>query len=80
MNAEPTNVREENLSKLREFQNAAATVTVNRDDNPDSIEIGTPGKGGAVKIYGDFNDKAAFEAKIKNAAEIRKYAQVTLEL
>jgi len=38
----------------------------------DSIEIGTPGKGGAIKIYGDFADPAGFEARIHEAVRLRK--------
>ena len=37
----------------------------------DSIEIGTPGKGGAIKIYGDFADPAGFEARIHEAIRLR---------
>ena len=40
----------------------------------DSREIGTPGKGGAVKIYGDFADPAGFEARILEAVRLRKMA------
>ncbi|OPX66980.1 MAG: hypothetical protein A4E36_01805 [Methanoregulaceae archaeon PtaB.Bin009] len=38
----------------------------------DSIEIGTPGKGGAIKIYGDFADPAGFEDRIREAVRLRK--------
>lgn len=41
------------------------------NENPDSIEVGTPGKVGCIKIYGDFNNIEAFEKKIKNAKELR---------
>ena len=40
----------------------------------DSIEVGTPGKGGAIKIYGDFADPAGFEARIREAVRLRKIA------
>jgi len=50
------------------------------NENSDSLEIGTPGKGGAVKIYGDLTNLEAFKAKIDAAAELKKYAQVKLEL
>ncbi len=40
----------------------------------DSVEIGTPGKGGAIKIYGDFADPAGFEARIREAVRLRKMA------
>ena len=43
----------------------------------DSIEIGTPGKGGAIKIYGDFADPAGFEERIREAVQLRK---MTVEL
>lgn len=42
--------------------------------DPDSLEIGTPGKGGALKIYGDFRNPDGFRAKIKAAYELRRYA------
>ena len=48
------------------------------NDNPDSIEIGTPAKGGAVKIYGNFSDESAFKAKIDNAKKVREYAQANI--
>jgi len=43
-------------------------------ENPDSIEFGTPGKGGAIKIYHNANDTAGFMTKIKNMLEVRKFA------
>lgn len=45
----------------------------------DSIEIGTPGKGGAIKIYGDFVDPAGFEARIREAVRLRKMASDLIE-
>ena len=47
-------------------------------ENPDSIEIGTPSKGGAVKIYGDFSDLEAFKKKIGVAKEVRDYANAQI--
>jgi len=46
------------------------------EDSPfqDSIEIGTPSKGGAIKIYGDFADPPGFEARICEAVRLRKLA------
>lgn len=43
-------------------------------ENPDSFEIGTPGKGGAIKVYGDFSDLEAFKKKVDNARAARDYA------
>jgi len=49
------------------------------DDCKDSIEIGTPGKGGAVKIYGDFSDPEKFLQKIRNSMELRQQAKQLLK-
>ena len=38
----------------------------------DSIEIGTPGKGGAIKIYGDFRQPDEFEKRIRDAVRLRR--------
>ncbi len=45
----------------------------------DSIEIGTPGKGGAIKICGDFSDPAGFETRIYEAVRLRKVTGDLLE-
>lgn len=50
------------------------------NENPDSLDIGTPSKGGNIKIYGDFNNMDAFQKKIENAIEVRKFAQAKLEI
>ena len=47
--------------------------------NPDSLEIGTPAKGGAIKVYGNFNDPEAFKTKIHNAAVVRDFAQACID-
>ena len=41
----------------------------------DSIEIGTPAKGGAIKAYGDFLNSEEFKKRIDAAVELRAYAQ-----
>jgi hypothetical protein len=38
----------------------------------DSIEIGTPGKGGAIKVYGDFSQPDEFEKRMWDAVRLRK--------
>lgn len=45
----------------------------------DSIEIGTPGKGGAIKVFGDFSDPAGFETRIREAVRLRKMAGDLME-
>ena len=50
------------------------TVIKNVAVRPDSIEIGTPGKGGVVKVYVDFADVADTEQRIRDAMEMRELA------
>ena len=49
-------------------------------ENPDSIEIGTPSKGGAIKVYGNFDNQEAFKKKIDAAAEVKKYANAKIAI
>lgn len=49
------------------------------NDNPDSLEIGTPAKGGAIKVYGNYADPEEFEAKLNNAFMVRRHAQALME-
>jgi len=44
------------------------------NENPDSIEIGTPAKGGAIKVYGNFDNPEGFKSKIDNAILVREHA------
>ena len=52
-----------------------ASITRYVNDNPDSIEIGAPSRGGAIKVYGNVDDPEAFKLKVKEAFKIRAYAQ-----
>lgn len=56
------------------------TIQKQITENPDSLEIGTPSKGGAIKIYFDSNNIEAAKTKIKNAKEIKEYAQANLSI
>lgn len=47
-------------------------------EHPDSLEIGTPGKGGAIKVYGNYANKEAFKEKILNAFEMREFANTKI--
>lgn len=42
--------------------------------NPDSLEIGTPGKTGCLKVYGDLNKPEEFVLKVQNGLLIRELA------
>ena len=48
------------------------------NENSDSIEIGTPGKGGAIKVYFDSNKPKEAKARIDNALEVRNYANAKI--
>lgn len=54
------------------------TTTLHKTENPDSLEIGTPSKGGAIKVYCDFANEDACKIKIDNAINVRAYANAKL--
>lgn len=72
----------EKVGKIEEKANLTAQkieqIHKQITENPDSIEIGNPSKGGAVKIYGDFSKPEAFAEKIRNAKTVRAEAQKEL--
>ena len=41
---------------------------------PDSVELGTPSKGGVLKVYFDASKLDEAKTRISNAAEILNYA------
>jgi hypothetical protein len=45
-------------------------------ENKDSIEIGTPAKGGALKVYGNLDDKEEFEKKLERGVRLTKKFRV----
>jgi hypothetical protein len=54
------------------------TTTLHKTENPDSLEIGTPSKGGAIKVYCDFMQPDICKQKIDNAIEVRNYTNAKL--
>jgi len=64
------------VNKLEESKTTVINKIVN--ENADSIEIGTPSKGGAIKVYGDFDDAVAFKKKLDNAKDVREYANANI--
>jgi hypothetical protein len=42
---------------------------------PDSIEYGTPSKGGAIKVFGNLDDTTTFETRLRAAMALRDLAQ-----
>ena len=61
------------------IENQIVVLHKYQDDNKDNIEIGTPSKGGAIKIYGNFTNTEDFKIKVDKAFEVRKYAQSKME-
>ena len=55
-------------------------IQITRTEEPDSLEFGTPSKGGAIKVYGNANDPEAFKQKVKNMLEIRKFKDEQIEI
>lgn len=41
----------------------------------DSITIGTPSKGGEIKVYGNLDDPEGFERRIREAFRLREIAR-----
>ena len=58
------------------------TETIHRtiNENSDSLEIGTPGKSGCIKIYGSYDNAEEFKKKIDNAKEVREYANANISV
>ena len=54
------------------------TKVLNITENPDSINIGSASKQGAIKVYGDFNKPEEFKKKIDSAKEVMDYARANL--
>ena len=54
------------------------STTKHITENPDSIEIGTPAKGGAIKLYGNFDKPEEFNKKIDNAKKVKEYANANI--
>ena len=42
----------------------------------DSIEIGTPAKGGSLKVYGNLSDEKDFESRLSKGLVLMKKANV----
>lgn len=65
------------------YPGAGSTIThIHKQDGTvlqDSIEIGTPGKGGAIKVYFNARDVADAKTRILNAMEVRAFAREQIE-
>jgi hypothetical protein len=68
-----------NEKEYHDFLAKQGTISRQINDNPDSLEIGTPAKGGAIKIYGNYDDPESFKDKVDKAISVRLHAQTALE-
>lgn len=50
------------------------------NENSDKLEIGTAGKGGSIRVSGDFNKPEEFKKKIDNAINVRNYANAKISI
>jgi len=55
------------------LRNIKVTHEHTPNPNPDSLSIGTAGKGGEIKVYGNFNNPEDFQRKVDAALKIRAY-------
>lgn len=55
-------------------------VTKNINVDADSIELGSPTKGGKIKIYFDSTDVVTAKKKIDNAKEVLNYANANISI
>jgi len=51
-----------------------------KDLYPDSVEVGTPAKGGALKVYFDASNETAARERVENAHRILKYTRELMEV
>jgi len=51
----------------------ADKIIITRTEFPDSIEIGTPGKFGNIKVYFDSSDLEGSKTRVTNAVGIRAH-------
>ena len=68
------------MTETNELKAPESIERVNKviKENPDSLEVGTPAKGGAIKVYGDFSKPDEFQKKIDDAVRVREYAQAKI--
>ena len=56
-----------------------STVT-HKSENQDSIELGTPAKGGGIKVYFDASNPELAKEKILNAIKLREWANTLINV
>ena len=66
-------------TRLNEEELGVAVALVESLRYQDSLEIGTPAKGGKVKVYYTFADPEGFIERVKNASEVNEKAMTLME-
>lgn len=54
-------------------------INIHKNERSDSFEIGTPSKGGVIKIYFNSENKEEAEQLIKKAMRLRKFGETEYE-
>ena len=54
-------------------------INVKSPENPDSINIGSASKGGALKVYFNSNNVEEAKKKMDNAKEVKDYTNTIME-
>jgi len=57
------------------LMDALKAISENDNELLDSVEIGTPSKGGALKVYFNADNKEDAEKRLRNGNDLRKLAQ-----
>lgn len=69
-----------NWRQVMECEDSVSTVIyMHQQDRPDSIEIGTPGKRGALKVYFNASRPEEAEQLIRNAYEALERGRELME-
>jgi hypothetical protein len=57
------------------MSDAVVIIHLQRSERPDSLELGTPGKGGAIKVFMDCGEPEEAERRIRTAFRLREIGQ-----
>lgn len=66
--------------KMEEENNIQKLAQQKSSELCDSLTISSPTKGGAIKLYGDFNKPDEFKVKVDKAIEVRAYANAKIAI
>lgn len=67
------------MSELEDMMRKIVKEVMMENQMQESIEIGTPSRGGTLKIYFNAANKEASEKRIKDAVALLKFGRAELE-